>query len=228
MAKDQPTLEPDQMLPWYAAHALPTDDRRTVDAWLEEHPEANAELEVWRQVRSAALDQPQVAPSLGVKRQMLARLQADRLSRARQIRFARLAGTAIALAVLFTLWAIVQPGIALQWSVSGNGAQAYRIYRAVTGSNDFQLLQVLPSRPDSAAYSYTDVSSMPGQTYTYRVEVVAEYGEPVASQTVNSNGLDVLPAQLALVVTSLLAGYAVTYAVSHHASLFSTRRTLTT
>lgn len=228
MTKDKSALTPNQMLPWYVARSLSAEERRAVDGWLSEHAEAKTEVEVWQQVRSGLLSQPQAVPSLAVKRQIMVRLQADRLARARQVRLARLVGVAIAFAVLLTLWSIVQPGIALEWSVSGNGAQAYRIYRAPTGTNQFELLRELPARQDSADYSFRDISSLPGQTYIYRVEVVAEYGEPIASQTVKGNGLDVLPSQLALIVTSLLAGYAVTYVLAQRSSPRWISRTVAT
>jgi len=120
-------------------------------------------------------------------------------------------GTAIAALVLMVLWLVVQPGIALQWSVDGGRASLFRIYHAVDGSRDFNLLNEVPARPNVRDYVFTDTSSLPGQHYTYLVEAVGASGRSILSQTVTGNGLDALPGQLLLLLVSLLAGYAVMF-----------------
>jgi hypothetical protein len=116
-------------------------------------------------------------------------------------------GAAMTAAVLILLWATVQPGIALQWSVSDGGLTGFRVYRAPAGSANFGLLRQVPARPDARQYTYVDTLLVPGQTYVYRVEAVGQSGPLAASPTITGNALTALPYQLAILLTSLIAGY---------------------
>ena len=208
MNKRTPPQDPDTLLPWYANHTLSATERATVETWLKTQPAATAQLAAVDGLRSAISAQPDIAPPPTVRRQLLARLKTERRAPARLARSAWWLGSAVAVVLLVALWAVVQPGIALQWSVAGSGASAYRVYRAPVDSEEFSLLSEVPAQVDSRAYTFTDVTSLPGQTYTYVVEVVANNGQPLASQTVIGRGLEALPAQLALILTSLAAGVA--------------------
>jgi hypothetical protein len=117
-------------------------------------------------------------------------------------------GTAVALAVLVVLWTLLQPGIQLQWAVDGGTPAAFRIYRAPAGSADFGLLGEVPAEPAVQAYSYVDARLWPAQTYMYRVEAVGAEGEAAASRAITADARTVLPAQLAILLTSLIVGCA--------------------
>jgi hypothetical protein len=130
----------------------------------------------------------------------------------------------VALVLLVALWAVVQPGIALQWSVAGTGASAYRVYRAPADTDEFSLLSEIPAQSNAQAYSFTDITSLPGQTYTYVVEAVAANGQTTLSPLAVGRGLDVLPAQLALILTSLLAGTVAMLFVGNSARPMTPRR----
>jgi hypothetical protein len=209
MNKPTPPQNLDALLPWYANHTLSAVERATVKGWLKTQPAARAQLAAVDSLRSAISAQPGIAPSPAVRRQLLARLKAERRAPARLARSAWWLGSAVAVVLLVALWVVVQPGIALQWSVAGNGASAYRVYRAPVDSEDFNLLSEVPAQVDTRTYTFTDVTSLPSQTYTYVVEVVTNNGQSLASQTVIGRGLEALPAQLALILTSLVAGAAV-------------------
>ena len=118
-----------------------------IEAWLETHPESSPRLAAIESVRSVVSGQPRLSPPPAVRRQLLARLHTERRTAVRPDRSAWLIGSAVALVLLVALWAVVQPGIALQWSVAGNGASAYRIYRAPANSEDFSLLSEIPAEP---------------------------------------------------------------------------------
>jgi lipopolysaccharide/colanic/teichoic acid biosynthesis glycosyltransferase len=167
-------------------------------------------------LRSAISAQPAIAPSPAVRQQLLAQIKTRRPAPrlfARPI--AWLVGSAVALVLLVALWFVVQPGIALQWSVAGTGASTYRVYRAPVNGEEFNLISEVPARSDSQAYSFTDITSLPGQTYTYVIEAVTRDGQTTLSPFAVGRGLDVLPAQLALVLTSLVVGAAAMALVSN-------------
>jgi hypothetical protein len=206
MSKCTLRQNPDTLLPWYANRTLSATERATVETWLKTRPAAMAQLAAVDSLRSAISAQPGIAPSPAVRRQLLARLKTGRRAPARLARSAWWLGSVVAVVLLVALWMVVQPGIALQWSVAGNGASAYRVYRAPAESEEFSLLSEVPAQVDTRAYTFTDVTSLPGQTYTYVVEMMTNNGQSLASQAVIGRGLDVLPAQLALVLTSLVAG----------------------
>ncbi len=211
------------LLPWYANQSLPLDEREAVEAWLRDHPQAT-ELTAWQQIRSSVVAQRQAVPSPAVRRQLLATIAALRQSRGARIRRAWLIGTALAALVLMGLWAIVQPGIAVEWSISGEGATTFRVYRAIDGNREFDLLNEVPARPDQRDYFLTDTSPLPGQTYTYLIEVVSPDGQSIVSRTVMGNGTDALPGQLIVLLTSLVAGYGAMFLALNRLTLNVARR----
>jgi len=119
-----------------------------------------------------------------------------------------LSGAIFALLALLLLWNVVQPGIGLQWSVNGATPTAFRVYRAPAGSDRFEFLREIPAQPGTMNYSYVDTALWPGWKYQYRVEAVNDWA---TSATIAANGADVLPAQLAIVFSSLLTGIAGAY-----------------
>ncbi len=206
MSKRKSTQNPLDLLPWYANHTLSAVEHETVEEWVETKPEVASQLAAIENVRLVVNAQPRLLPSPAVRRQLLARIHTERRTAVRLDRSAWSIGLLVALVLLVALWAVVQPGIALQWSVDGNGASAYRIYRAPAGSKDFNLLGEIPAQTNAQAYSFIDSTSLPGLTYTYVVEAVTQNGQTSLSPLAVGRGWDVLPAQLALILTSILAG----------------------
>jgi len=68
----------------------------------------------------------------------------------------------------------------------------------------------VPAQSGMLDYTFVDTALWPGQAYQYRVEAI---DAETASATVAANGADVLPAQLAIVLSSLLIGAAGAYAL---------------
>jgi hypothetical protein len=188
------------LLPWYLNHSLPAADRPAVE---EQARRSSQTLSAWQAVRLAALGQPLRLPPATLRQRVLAQTQgvmpARRISRGLSV----LSGAVLAVLALLLLWNVVQPGIGLQWSVNGALPTAFRVYRAPAGSDRFEILREIPARPGITDYSYVDTSLRLGQTYQYRVEVV---NDREASATIAADGADVLPAQLAIVFSSLLIG----------------------
>jgi len=206
MFKRHPKQNPATLLPWYVNQTLPETEREVVEEWLKIQPHAVEQLAVVNELRSGINAQPKLSPSPLVRQQLLAQINSQQRVPRRLARPAWLIGSVVSVILLLVLWVVVQPGIALEWSVAGTGASTYRVYRAPVDSEEFSLLSEIPAQRNAQAYSFTDITSLPGQTYTYVVEVIASNGQSTLSPLAVGRGLDVLPAQLALILTSLLAG----------------------
>ena len=101
----------------------------------------------------------------------------------------------------------MQPGVALQWTVEGDGVAAFKVYRAERGTQQFVQLAEIPVQTDSARYRYVDGRLWPGRAYVYRVEGVGQSGEIAVSRAITSGPLAALPGQLAILFTSLVLGF---------------------
>jgi hypothetical protein len=201
------------LLPWYLNHSLPTTEQPAVEEQARREPQT---LSAWQAVRSAALSQRSRVPPFAVRQRVLAQASAAVRARSRMPRWLPvLSGAAFAMLALLLLWNIVQPGIGLQWSVSGGVPTAFRVYRAFAGSDRFEILREIPAQSGIMDYFYVDTALWPGQMYQYRVEAV---DDRAASATIAANSAEVLPAQLAIVLSSLLIGIAGAYVLREMAT----------
>jgi anti-sigma factor RsiW len=201
-----PPQRPAELLPWYLNHTLTPEETRVVEEWLRADPARQEHLSALRQMRQAVATQPQPAPSPKVRAAVLAQVQTHRPRNSIGWRVSWVWSIITAVILLCVLWLVVQPGLVVEWRIQGQGASAFRVYRAPAGSAQFELIREVAARPDQVAYAVTDLSPLPGQVYTYLIEAVTPDGNPIISQSVIGNGLDALPAQLALLLTSLVAG----------------------
>ena len=194
------------LLPWYLNDTLTPAEWSAVETWLGQDPDAPDELAAWRQMHRTVTRQSAQSPSPAVWQRVMAQVQ-DRPARQRGPVLPRLAwGMALAVAVLVTLWATLQPGMVLEWSAEGGQLTAFRVYRAPLGTADFGLLGEVPAEPEVQAYSYLDGRSWPGQAYVYLVEAVGAEGQVAAIQTIVVDGLQVLPVQALILLLRLLPG----------------------
>ncbi len=192
------------LLPWLVNHSLPASDRVASE---EQAGRAPHHLAAWQAVRSAALSQPLRAPSATVRQRVLAQTTAA-VKPPRWLPV--LSGAVLAVLALLVLWNFVQPGIGLHWSVTGAVPASFRVYRAPAGSARFEFVREIPAQADMMEYAFVDTTLWPGQTYQYRIEPV---NAEAASATIAASGSEVLPTQLAIVLSSLLIGLAAAYAL---------------
>jgi hypothetical protein len=210
MFKKQSSHDVHDLLPWSLNHSLPDSERPAAEEQARQAPQR---LAAWQVVRSAALSQPQRVPSAAVRRCVLDQAKA----RSKMPRWLpALSGVILAVLTLLLLWNAVQPGIGLQWSVRGAVPTAFRVYRAPAGSDRFEFVREIPAQSGTLDYRYVDTALWPGQTYQYRVEAV---NAESASATIAANGADLLPAQLAIILSSLLIGVAGAYVLREVATL---------
>jgi hypothetical protein len=191
------------LLPWLANHTLSETEQQAAQDVVRRQPAAANELAGWHQVRAAALSQPQRPPSPAVRQRLLAQTRAQAQPRSLPRWLPGLSGILLAVLTLAVMWNIVQPGIGLQWSVDGSVPAAFRVYRAPLGSDRFEIVREVPARANSLDYSFIDTTLWPGQTYQYRIEAI---NHEAMSAIIAANGSDVLPAQLVIVVSSLMIG----------------------
>jgi hypothetical protein len=196
------------LLPWYVNQTLDTEERQRVERWLRIHPAAGRRVNVWQQVRAAAQSEPRPELPSRLRRQILAQLQAAPRATPQTRWLPWLSGAALALLALIVLWNVIQPGIGLQWSVNGATPAAFRIFRAPLGSDRFELVGEVRARSGEQDYTYVDTAQWLGQTYQYRVETV---NRAAVSDTIPVSGWDLLPTQLAIVLSSILLGAAAAY-----------------
>ena len=202
------------LLPWYLNHSLPEAEQPAVEDQARHSPHL---LNAWQAVRSAALSQPQRVPPAAPRQRVLDQARAAVRTRSKMPRWLpALSGVVFAVLALLLLWSVVQPGIGLQWSVNGAVPVAFRVYRAPAGSDRFEFVREVPAQSGTLDYTYVDTALWPGQAYQYRVEAV---NAETASATIAANGADVLPAQLAIVFSSLLIGIAGAYVLREVATL---------
>ncbi len=208
MTKTTPSHSSIDLLPWAVNHSLTEAEQRAVEEAMRQQPDLARELTAWQQVRSATLSQPQRPPAPLVRQRVLAQVRTRTPFTARPRWLPVLSGVILALLTLAVLWNVVQPGIGLQWSVNGAVPAAFRVYRAPLGSDRFELVREVPARANTLDYSFTDTTLWPGQEYQYRIEAV---NHEASSATIAANGSDVLPLQLAIVLSSLLIGLAAVF-----------------
>lgn len=176
---------------------------------LRAHYEAIDRLE--RAVRA----QPRRLPPAGAFAVIRMRVQAGRP----MTQYPRLAPLLVsqaaffAVALLVLVWAM-PPGNVLQWTVAGQEPARFEIYRAETSDpgagveSRYDLLRALPADEEQATYRILDPLLAIGQDYVYRVVALDRTGEPTASQTIVTSGIQALPGQLLavlLIVAAILA-----------------------
>ncbi|MBN1262468.1 MAG: hypothetical protein JXB35_17440 [Anaerolineae bacterium] len=195
------------LLPWYVNGTLSGTESQEVEALLENDAHARAEANAWATLRKAVQAQPAAPPSAALRARVMAAIRASENRPLVPHWFTRVWATILTLTVLLFLWGLVQPGVQLQWSTGGNGAAAFRIYRAPAGSNDFDLLYESLNPPAAWEYRYVDTELWHGQRYAYRIEVVNVLGRQISSDVIRPAPLAALPGQLAVLFTSLCMGY---------------------
>ncbi|HEX7975648.1 MAG TPA: hypothetical protein VF498_14655 [Anaerolineales bacterium] len=213
MAQKLSPQELNELLPWYLNGTLPDEERRQVEDWLDRDPSRAAGLAGWRLIQRGVAEQPAGRPSQAVYARVMQRIQASshpmRVAgqgrRPQRSAGSFLASAVLAFFVLVLLWLAVRPGVMVQWSVAEGNPAAFRVYRALQGSNQFVLMSEIPAKAGVSNYSYVDPLLLPGMPYVYRVEgVLSPQGELAFSESIVSSPLAALPGQLAILFISLV------------------------
>jgi hypothetical protein len=200
-----------KLIPWYINGSLSPNEVKEVSFVIRQDDQVRNEYEAWKQIHAAVTSQEQRVPSAVVRQQIMSSLLRPNVNRGMLGESSRylLAGALLTLTILILLWLAVRPGVVLQWSIERDGMTSYRVYRASPGSNQFELIKEVTAQTEQYQYRFIDTLLIPGKNYIYRVEGIRSNGVATLSQVVNSSALDILPGQLALILTSIIIGYGV-------------------
>ena len=200
----------EDLTPWYINQSLSRGENDRYEAWLERHPEASVDIDLWKNIKQTVIEQPDLLAPIDVLKDTRARIEkyALTISSNRQILPALLAGLAVAVMVFSLLWFIVKPGVTLRWSIKGTSPASFRIYRAPSGSENYTLVGEVTARDNQLVYQYRDLMLIPEITYLYRVQGINSDGGVAFSQAVASDPSSILPGQLSILLTSMIMGFA--------------------
>lgn len=202
------------LLPGYLDRSLSAAEHQAVEQGLQESPSLSQSLRKWQEVQVLIKGQALHQPSPAAQERLMARVRACNLPQrnATPVWFTRAWGAALAVTTLLLLWAVLQPGIQLQWSVNQGHAAAFHIYRAPAGSADFALLYKSTNLPAAREYRFVDTALWRGQAYAYRIVALGPEEQRLFSNEVITDVYTALPGQLAVILTSIIIGYsAVTF-----------------
>ncbi len=195
----------------------PEEDRSSVPPSLEE----DDGLVGWETVREAIVGQPETAPSSLVERALLAKIrvrEAERLAPPPSW-WTWAWGVAVALLVSVVLWAVLQPGIVLEWTAQTHAVTSFQVLRSSARSDEFWTLHTFDAAQTEQQYRYVDLYVWSGRTYVYRVEARAD-GRLVDERTLVVPGHVALPGQLAVLATGVLVGYGAVL-LAHRGTIFA-------
>ena len=198
----------EELIPLYVSGALSHAERKAVEAWLREHPEATSQLETWKLVQAALKGRQEKSPPEGNLQAIRLRIHATEthISKYGTPRFAPVVGVMMAVLVLITLWMSVKPGINLEWSVSGESPKEFLVYRSSGDPDDYRLIREISARQDVEQYRYTDSFLLPGKEYSYRIIGVSYDNQLVISDIGRSSTAGILPWLLAILLVSIVVG----------------------
>jgi hypothetical protein len=222
--------EAQQLLPWHSNHTLGEKESRQVQEWINSSDDAQREWEITNRLAVLVKQQPVGGPHPGILQAL--QLKVSRQQPARQSWLSGsqfwAAGMGLTLIVLTILWAAVQPGIALRWTVSGDLPDTFRIYRARVGSSSYELIREIGSRPDVAEYQFVDSRLIPTYGYIYRVEGVGQSGRIALSQSVVAPPMAALLEQVAVLLASLVVSFTLLSIIEFLPGYFAMQRRLAT
>lgn len=176
------------------------------------------------QLQTIISSQEELQPSPVVKQRIMAKIHQP-AHRWLEPAFRWATSTAVAVLVMFVLWIVVQPGTVLAWQ-SFQDVTTFRVYRAPAGSANYKLLREIEAQEEVTRYTFLDPLLIPGQDYQYKVEGLQTEGQLAFQETISGNTARVLPAQLAIILTSLMLTFATLYftnqsLVNHVQSIFA-------
>jgi hypothetical protein len=197
--------ELESWIPAYLNGRLDPEQSLILKEWLKADPQAQEALLTWQQVQAAVVSQTARQPESRVWTELAGRIQ-PRSGGYRRTVASLFAGVGLALVSLLVLWLVIRPGVLLRWSISEPKAVSYRVYRAPLNSDRYVLVTVIPGQPGVREYAYLDSLFLPGQSYTYRVEGLAQGNVTLFSEAVHSPSASTFPGQFSILLASAMVG----------------------
>jgi hypothetical protein len=191
------------LLPWYINETLSESEKIAVQDLVDQNPDSFEDYQFTQQISKILQAQDSLVPSNRVKNHLLNIIHNQPI-RSKKTGHAWLWGVPMTIIIFIILWLVAQPGTLLQWSIHGISPEAFLIYRAPEGSQQFVLIDELSATPLQPDYQYADILVMPGQTYHYLIEVRDQYGNTIKSHATTNDSQMALAAQIALFLTSFI------------------------
>jgi hypothetical protein len=195
-----------ELIPWYLNGTLNRREYEEVEDFVNNDPEGRSALEDWRRVRLLIHVEERKTPPAGIEVRIFDRIRSQSLE---QLGIFHPYALGLSLVILVLLWAILRPGVILQWRMSDDQVTSFRIYRSEVDGSNYQLLDELPVNASGSDCSYVDLFIWPLKEYIYYVEGINAIGGSGISQVISSPALIALPGQLALICASFFIGYGV-------------------
>jgi len=196
------------LIPWYLNETLSESEKIAVQNLINHHQDSLEDYQITQLISKILQSQESIAPSNRVKNHLL-NIEHHQPMRSKNNTHAWLWGVPMMIFVFIILWLVVQPGTLLHWSINGNLPESFLIYRAPEGSNQFVLIDELSAIPSQPEYQYTDIITVPGQTYQYLIEVRDQNGVTTRSQATTNDSQMALAAQIALFLTSFILTFGI-------------------
>jgi hypothetical protein len=196
------------LIPRYVQGASSSFEKKLVRHFADQDPVLKEEVQQQLALKSMTRRQPVFHPSPAVLPALQAKIAAMPVRSEAQLPFSTWAlGMVMVFLALFIFIQTIPPGIQLKWSAQGEPLAGFRVYRAVEGTDQFELLTELKYSPDTSNYTFLDPMSLPGRQYTYRVDGLSLEGETIVRESLMANGADALLGQIVVLVTALLMMY---------------------
>ncbi len=192
-----------KLIPWYINNTLSDIEKKSVEIWIQRDPYARMHHKRIQQLSKVLHTQTSQVPSPEINALLLKQVKKQPIQSKNNI-YSWLWSGPTMLLIFILLWLIVQPVTQLQWSTNGNAPELFRIYRSQVGDGQYQLIEEMPAIPSQQIYQYSDLIVVPGRNYQYIIEVRDQSGNTSLSQTVMSNSLMTLAAQISILLTSIV------------------------
>jgi hypothetical protein len=195
-----------ELIPWYLNGTLTGTELEEVDDFVTHDPEGRAALADWKRVHFIMhVDEVRLPPA-EFETRLIDRIRSYSIE---QLGIFHPYALGLSLVILVLLWAIIRPGVNLQWNISGSQVTSFRIYRSEADGKKYQLLDEFPADSSRTGYTYVDLFAWPFIDYIYYVEGMNQAISLGTSQVAASPALIALPGQVALICASIFSGYGV-------------------
>jgi hypothetical protein len=195
-----------ELIPWYLNGTLTGTELEEVDDFVTHDPEGRAALAEWKSLHFIIHVEEGKLPPAEIETRLFDRIRSQSIE---QLGIFHPYALGLSLVIMVLLWAIIRPGVNLQWNITGSQVTSFRIYRSEADGNQYQLLDEFPADFSRTAYAYVDLFAWPFTEYIYYVEGMNQAISLGTSQVAASPALIALPGQVALICASFISGYGV-------------------
>lgn len=195
-----------ELIPWYLNGTLKATEQKELEKFVHNDPVGRAALAEWQRVQLLMQQDAVKLPPEGIEARLIDRI---RSRSSEQLGILHPYALGLSFVILALLWAIIRPGVILNWRVTGSEVTSFRIFRSEADGSKYQMLDEVPVDAVKIGYTYVDLFAWPFSEYVYYVEGVNHSVSLGTSQITTDPVLIALPGQVALICASFICGYGV-------------------